>query len=49
MTAAKGGLFGNSLSRNAGHEGLAMAYGGFQQEVHDHAPDYAPKTVTTDG
>jgi hypothetical protein len=49
VTAAKGCLFGNSLSTNAGHEGLATAYGVFQQEVHDHAPDYAPKTVTTDG
>lgn len=49
VTAAKGCLFGNSLSTHAGHEGLATAYGVFQQEIHDHAPDYVPKTVTTDG
>lgn len=49
VTAAKGCLFGNHLSLSAGNEGLKAAYGVFQQEAHDHAPDYRPKTVTTDG
>ena len=49
VTAAKGCLFGNSLSHSAGHEGLKAAYGVFQQEAHDHTPDYVPQTVTTDG
>jgi hypothetical protein len=49
VTAAQGCLFGNELSPSAGHEGLKAAYGVFQQEAHEHAPDYVPKTVTIDG
>lgn len=49
MTAARGCILGSALSADAGHDGLGDAYGVFEQEAHDHAPSYAPKTVTTDG
>lgn len=49
VTAARGCLFGSSLSDSAGHAGLKGAYGVFQQEAAAHAPDYAPETVTLDG
>ena len=49
MTAAQGCVLGSRLSLSPSHEGLNNAYGVFQQESHDHAPDYLPETVTTDG
>jgi len=49
VTAAQGCILGASLSASVGQDGLTEAYGAFQQEAAHHAPDYAPKTVTTDG
>ena len=49
MTAAKGCIVGSCLSPSAGYEDLQAAYGAFEQEMSDHAPDYRPETVTTDG
>lgn len=49
VTAANGCVVGSSLSPSAGYEDLQAAYGGFEQEMADHAPDYRPETVTTDG
>ncbi len=46
MTAAQGCILGASLSTSAGQEELTQAYGVLTAH---HAPDYAPKTVTTDG
>ena len=49
VTAAAGCILGNSLSPSAGPEDLQAAYGVFEQEMFDHAPEYVPETVTTDG
>ena len=49
VTAAKDCIVGSCLSPSAGYEDLQAAYGAFEQEMSDHAPDYRPKTVTTDG
>lgn len=49
VTAAKGCLFGSSLSPSAGQEDLQAAYGVFEQEVSEQVTDYTPQTVTTDG
>lgn len=49
VTAAGNCVLGSSLSPSAGHEDLKPAYGVFQQEAMHHAPEYAPKTITTDG
>ena len=49
VTAANGCVLGSSLSPSAGYEDLQAAYGGFEQEMADHAPDDRPETVTTDG
>jgi hypothetical protein len=49
VTAAKDCILGSRLSPTAGYEDLQAAYGDFEQEMSDHAPDYRPETVTTDG
>ena len=49
VTAAKGCIVGSCLSPTAGYEDLQAAYGDFEQEMSNHAPDYYPETVTTDG
>lgn len=49
MTAAKGCLLGSQLCKSAGYDSLRQAYGVFRQEVHQHLPDYSPKSVTIDG
>jgi hypothetical protein len=48
-TAAQGCLLGLSLTNCADDEHLTAAYSDFAAEAHDMKPDYAPKTVNTDG
>jgi hypothetical protein len=42
-------VLGASLALNADEEALTEAYAQFRQEAHHLAPNYAPKTVNTDG
>jgi len=49
ITAALDCILGASISLTADNEGLAEAYGHFQQEILHLKPDYEPKTVNTDG
>ena len=48
-TVAKDCILGASVSLTADEEGLTEAYGHFQEEILHLNPDYAPKTVNTDG
>jgi hypothetical protein len=48
-TAAEGCLLGISLTQSADDKHLTEAYGDFADEARDVNPDYAPKTVNTDG
>lgn len=48
-TAAKGAILGASLATQADEAELGKAYGEFVQEAKQLDPDYAPKTVNTDG
>ena len=41
--------WGRSRPRRAGTDDLKAAYGVFKAEARDIAPEYAPKTVNTDG
>jgi len=42
-------ILGASLALDAGETALTEAYSTFEEEAHHIAPDYAPKTVNTDG
>lgn len=42
-------ILGASLALDAGEIALTEAYSTFEEEAHHIAPDYAPKTVNTDG
>ncbi len=42
-------VLGASLALDAGETALTEAYSTFEEEAHHIAPDYAPKTVNTDG
>lgn len=42
-------ILGAAISENAAEEGLAEAYGKFQQEACALNPECAPKSVNTDG
>ena len=42
-------VLGASLALNADEEALTQAYGRFREEAHHLSPNYAPKTVNTDG
>lgn len=48
-TVAAGCCLGAAVAPAAGTDELKEAYGVFQQEARDVQPDYAPKTVNTDG
>jgi hypothetical protein len=48
-TAAEGCLLGVGLTKAADDEHLTAAYGDFAAEARDVKPEYAPKTVNTDG
>lgn len=48
-TAAQECILGCALAENAGTEELAGAYGEFKEEAQNLNPEYAPKTVNTDG
>jgi hypothetical protein len=48
-TAAEGCILGVGLTKAADDEHLTAAYGDFAAEARDVNPDYAPKTVNTDG
>ena len=49
FTAGTGCVLGVALSSSADEEHLTEAYGIFAAEARDIHPDYAPKTVNTDG
>ena len=49
FTAGAGCVLGVALSDSADEEHLTDAYGQFAQESRDVNPQYAPKTVNTDG
>lgn len=49
FTAGSGCVLGVALSASADEEHLTDAYGTFAAEARDVHPDYAPKTVNTDG
>jgi hypothetical protein len=49
FTAASGCVLGAALCDSADEEHLTDAYGQFAHECRDINPDYAPKTVNTDG
>jgi hypothetical protein len=49
FTAAEGCVLGAALCDSADEEHLTAAYGQFAQECREVNPDYAPKTVNTDG
>lgn len=49
VTAAEGCLLGMALTPAADDAHLQTAYGVFAAEARDVAPEYAPKTVNTDG
>ena len=48
-TVGGGCVLGAALSEGAGTDDLAEAYSVFQAEARDIEPEYAPKTVNTDG
>jgi len=48
-TCANHCIFGVSVAEKADETELTKAYGVFKQESQQIQPDYAPKTVTTDG
>jgi hypothetical protein len=48
-TAAEGCILGLGLTKAADDEHLTAAYGDFAAEARDLDPQYAPKTVNTDG
>jgi hypothetical protein len=48
-TVAEGCCLGAALSQSADEVGLTEAYGVFQQEALNVAPDYQPQTVNADG
>jgi hypothetical protein len=48
-TAGGGCCLGAEPAAAAGTDDLEVAYGVFQEEARDRAPDYAPATVNTDG
>ena len=48
-TAAAGCILGVGLTKAADDEHLTAAYGDFAAEARDLDPEYAPKTVNTDG
>jgi len=48
-TVAEDCVLGASISLSADAEGLTEAYGIFQEEAQVLDPDYAPRTVNTDG
>lgn len=49
VTAAEGCVLGISLTHAADDKHLEQAYGDFAAEARDVNPEYAPKTVNTDG
>jgi hypothetical protein len=49
MTAGEGCILGLALTDSADEAHLTDAYGQFAQEARAVKPDYAPKTVNTDG
>jgi hypothetical protein len=49
FTAGAGCVLGVALSASADEEHLTRAYGAFAAEARDVEPDYAPKSVNTDG
>jgi hypothetical protein len=48
-TAAEGCILGVGLTESADEEHLTAAYGEFATEAREVTPEYAPKTVSTDG
>lgn len=48
-TAGNGCILGIALTEAADETHLAQAYGQFAEEARDAQPEYAPKTVNTDG
>lgn len=48
-TAAEGCLLGVGLTKAADDQHLKAAYGDFAAEARNVSPDYAPRTVNTDG
>lgn len=48
-TVGEGCFLGAAVAETAGTQDLTDAYGVFRREVQDVDPDYAPKTVNTDG
>ena len=48
-TVGNGCVLGTSVATDAGEESLTTAYGVFKDEAQCVKPDYAPKTVNTDG
>jgi len=48
-TVSNGCILGTSVATDAGEVSLATAYGVFRDEAQCVKPDYAPKTVNTDG
>lgn len=49
FTAGAGCVLGMALSASADEEHLTRAYGAFAAEAREVNPDYAPKSVNTDG
>jgi hypothetical protein len=49
FTVAGGCTLGVALTESADEQHLTQAYGAFQAECQDVKPDYAPRTVNTDG
>ncbi len=48
-TCAKNCILGASIAKKADETDLTKAYSVFKTEIQEIQPDYAPKTVTTDG
>lgn len=48
-TVANDCILGASVAENASTDGLTEAYDNFKKEAQNISPDYAPKTVNTDG
>jgi hypothetical protein len=48
-TIGSGCILGAEPATTAGTDDLKAAYAVFKQEAHDISPEYAPKTVNTDG
>lgn len=48
-TVGAGCVLGASVAEDAGEQALTKAYGVFKEEAQCLKPDYAPKTVNTDG